>query len=119
MPLALVRHHLRKPWAKDLEGREFSFCETPACPAVYFASDTRVFEAGDLRRPPAYKTNGRSDLLCFCFDVTGDDAVGEEDPTPYVRERVRMGECACDVLNPSGTCCLGSIGRWRKDHSQS
>jgi hypothetical protein len=115
VPLALVRHHLTEPWRRDIEGREFSICEEPGCAVVYFASDGQAFEASDLRRPPAYKSGTPGDLLCFCFDVTGEAALGPVDPTPYVRERVRKGECACDVLNPSGTCCLGSIGRWRKD----
>ena len=114
--LGLVHHHLAKPWAKDLEGGEFSFCETPNCPTIYFASDGRAFDATTLRRAPAYKTGDEADLLCYCFDVTGSDALGDIDPVPYVRERVRNGECDCDVLNPSGACCLGSIGRWRKLH---
>lgn len=119
VPRGLVRHHLAKPWRRDLEGKDFTFCEEVECKVVYYSSDGEVFDAGDLRRAPAYKSQRPGDLLCFCFDVTGDDALGSPDPTPYVRERVRAGECACDVLNPSGVCCLGSIGRWRKDHERT
>ena len=117
VPLGLVRHHVGKPWAEALDGQEFAFCETPSCPVIYFASDGRSFEAAQLRRVPAYKSGQGADLLCFCFDVTGDDALGAADPIPYIRERVRHGECACNVLNPSGACCLGTIGRWRKDRA--
>jgi len=116
VPLGLVRHHLRRPWTADIEGRAFAFCEAPGCPVTYFASEGQVFRAEHLRQAPAYKTGDGSDLLCFCFDVTGLDVPGERDPSVYVRERVRKGECACDVLNPAGSCCLGSIGHWKKAH---
>lgn len=111
----LVRHQVRSPWRHDLDASAYSFCEQPHCPVIYFAGDGTEFRAEALRHPPAYKTGSRSDLLCYCFDVTGDDALGQPDPAPYIRARVRSGECACDVLNPSGACCLGSIGRWVRE----
>gem|GEM_PF-4291331 len=57
--------------------------------------------------------------MCFCFDATGDDVLSDPDPVPYISERVHKSECACDVLNPSGDCCLGSIGFWRKRAAMS
>lgn len=114
VPLNLVRHHVLDPWRGRLEGREYGFCETPGCDVVFFTVDGDTIGTRDVRRAPAYKTGRDGDLLCFCFDVSGHDALGDPDPAPYVRERVRRGECACEVLNPSGACCLGSIGRWKK-----
>ena len=118
IPLNLVRHHVIAAWQGQVEGREFSFCDALDCDVVYFTVDGDAIPTGAIRRPPAYKTGRGSDHLCFCFDVSGDDAVGDPDPSPYIRERVRRGECACDVLNPSGACCLGTIGRWMRDHRQ-
>lgn len=115
VPLNLVRHHVTKPWQRELEGKEFSFCKDSNCRVVYFTVDGEAFTVDDIRQAPAYKTGNSADLLCFCFQVSADD-VSHSDPTPYIRERVRRQECACDVLNPSGACCLGSIGRWRKAH---
>lgn len=31
-----------------------------------------------------------------------------------MKDKVAEQECACDVMNPSGDCCLGSIGRWQR-----
>ena len=118
VPINLVRFQVVKSWRRDLEGKEFSFCESPGCSVVYFSVDGAVFTTEDIRRAPAYKTEEGHDLLCFCFEVTGDDAMSP-DATPYVRERVRKSECACNVLNPSGGCCLGSIGRWQKEHRKA
>ena len=114
VPLTLVRHHVIGAWLGRLEEKDFRFCEAPGCDVVYFEVQGVTVGTRDVRRAPAYKTGRAGDLLCFCFDVSGDDAAGDPDPTPFVRERVRRGECACDVLNPSGACCLGSIGRWKK-----
>lgn len=116
IPLNLVRHHTIAAWHGHLEGMEFSFCAEPTCTVVYFSVDGTAILSDAIRRPPAYKTGNGRDHLCFCFDVSGDDVVGDPDPSPYVRERVRKGECACNVLNPSGTCCLGTIGQWKKAH---
>lgn len=118
VPRSLVRHHVTKAWQKDLDRDDLNFCDTPGCEVVYFGSEGVMFTVADVRRAPAYKTGAGTDLLCFCFDVTGDDTLRAANSTPYIRERVRKSECACDILNPSGTCCLGSIGRWAKTHGQ-
>ncbi|HEY6324505.1 MAG TPA: hypothetical protein VJA16_23410 [Thermoanaerobaculia bacterium] len=28
-----------------------------------------------------------------------------------IRERVQAGDCACEVRNPTGRCCLGEVQR--------
>lgn len=109
----LVRHHLRRPWVRLPQGEQFYFCAADRCDLSFFTARTKYL-VSDLRRPPAYKTGNAEDLLCFCFDATGGDVTDSPDPVPYIAERVRRGECACDVLNPGGDCCLGSIGQWRK-----
>lgn len=113
VPLGLVRHHVRRAWARDLASTTWRFCSAGGCEVVYFGTDGTSIGVEDVRRAPAYKTEHPADLLCFCFDVTGQQALGTPDPVPYISERVRLGECACDVLNPRGDCCLGSIGSWR------
>lgn len=115
VPLNLVRLQIVKPWQRELEGKQFSFCVDPDCRIVYFTPDGDTFTVDDLRHAPAYKTGDDQDLLCFCFQMTGADLVSGH-RVPYIRQRVKRGECACDVLNPSGRCCLGSIGRWQKAH---
>ena len=114
VPSDLVRFHVTRPLQRRLEGKRYSFCEDSGCRIVYYTSDGEAFTVDDVRKPPAYKSGDSADLLCFCFGVTGDDLARPPDQIDYIRERVRRQECACDVLNPSGDCCLGSIGRWKK-----
>ena len=55
--------------------------------------------------------------LCYCFGFdeshlreeiskTGNTTVPER-----ISRLIREGLCACDVLNPSGKCCLGEVNR--------
>jgi hypothetical protein len=53
--------------------------------------------------------------VCYCFGFTrkniqdeiaetGRSAIGER-----ITAEVMAGNCACEVKNPSGKCCLGSV----------
>lgn len=114
-----VRFAVRQPFAiADLVDHDWAVCTTPDCSIYYFAVDApdRTIAVGDLRRMPATKSADEDATFCFCFDlpratVRGLDALAA---IAYVRARVAAGECACDVLNPSGSCCLGSITAERK-----
>ncbi len=112
---AHVLHHLRRPREREVAGR-YGFCPAAGCPLVYAGADGRRFAVSDLRQPPAYKTGNPADLLCYCFDVDGREVLSPagDAAVAFISERVRAGDCACDVLNPSAGCCLGSIGAYRK-----
>ncbi|MBI5948620.1 MAG: hypothetical protein HY875_10835 [Chloroflexi bacterium] len=117
VPASHVMHHVRAPATRGIErAPDFGFCPSPGCSVVYVSAGRERFDAGDLRSPPAYKTREPGDLLCFCFDVSGADALSPlaDATVAFISDRVRAGDCACDVLNPSGGCCLGSIGTYRK-----
>lgn len=109
-----VRFNVRRPFrAADLMSHDWAACATGACPIYYLAIDApdRTITVDELRRPPAAKRPGDAATFCFCFDLSRADVLGADalDAIGYVRERVAAGECACDVLNPAGACCLGSI----------
>ncbi len=114
---AHVMHQVRSPSGRDIKSTDsMAFCPSHGCAVVYVGGGGERFETGDLRRPPAYKTGVESDLLCYCFDVSGADALspGGDAFVSFISDRVRDGDCACDVLNPSAGCCLGSIATYRK-----
>ena len=110
-----MRQNLR-PMNRDIEG-DYGFCPSPGCDLVFAGADGSRFLAGDLRHPPAYKTGQAADLLCYCFDFHGSDFLSEKAgaAVAYISERVRAGDCACDVTNPSAGCCLGSITKYRNE----
>lgn len=95
----------------------YGFCPSPGCELVFAGADGTRFFARDLRHPPAYKTGRTADLLCYCFDFRGADFLSDaaDAATSYISERIRAGDCACDVTNPSAGCCLGSITKYRRE----
>ena len=119
---AHVMHHLVKPERRSISGgRQYGFCAAPGCMVVYVESEGDVVTTGDVRHAPAHKTGRPEDLLCFCFDVSGTDALSAEGDSmvDFITRRVRAGDCACDVLNPSAGCCLGSVATFRKGAGQT
>src|SRR5216683_1963517 len=59
--------------------------------------------------------------VCYCFGFTRKDIQREIAETGHstianrISEEVKAGNCACEVKNPSGKCCLGDVTRTVKD----
>lgn len=94
----------------------FWLCREPGCPVVYFADDPGVVLVVDeLRVRPGFKAGG--DLLCYCFLVGRSDierevaTSGSSRAAASIAAEVKAGNCACDVRNPSGKCCLPEVRR--------
>lgn len=96
--------------------QEVWLCRDPGCELVYFgASDLRLRRT-DLHVDPGFK-DGRDGLVCYCFDHRRGEVEGEARATgssailEKIKARVRAGDCACEVRNPTGRCCLRDIQR--------
>ena len=63
--------------------------------------------------------------LCYCFDYTRADIrrsiekSGKSEIPERIKTEVQAGFCACEVKNPSGSCCLGEIGRAIQESKRS
>jgi len=96
--------------------QDFWLCHDPECPVVYFGAEGALLAAADLRVTPGFKT-GSDGLVCYCFehrqeDISRDLAEsGETDILESIKSEVQAGNCACEVRNPSGKCCLGEVQR--------
>lgn len=65
---------------------------------------------------PMLEALERDDLVCWCFRITGDRLRRDGDACiAFVTERVRVGECDCAELNPTGRCCLGDMRAYLRD----
>ena len=108
---SLVRDHTRVPASIS-----YSFCRTVDCDVVYF-SDQVVFTKPDLKLRVGIKETANPIPLCYCFDYSREDirrdieATGQTSALEEIKAEVQAGFCACEVKNPSGTCCLGDITR--------
>ena len=108
---SLVRDHTRV-----LASVSYSFCRTADCEVVYF-SNQAAFSKPDLKVRVGIKETADPIPLCYCFDYNREDicrdieATGETSVLEEIKIEVQGGFCACEVKNPSGTCCLGDITR--------
>lgn len=96
------------------------FCRTPDCNVVYF-SDNAVFRRSDVKVRVGLKEREDPIPLCYCFgydreDVRRDIEVHGKSAIPdRIKAEVQAGFCACEVKNPSGSCCLGDVNRAAKE----
>ena len=108
---SLVRDHPRV-----LASVSYSFCRTADCEVVYF-SNQAAFTKPDLKVRVGIKETADPIPLCYCFDYSREDiyrdieATGETSVLEEIKTEVQGGFCACEVKNPSGTCCLGNVTR--------
>lgn len=100
----------------------YLFCRTQTCPVVYFSLDgEQTFSTAQVRER-VYQKEPDSDevLVCYCFQ----HRVGEiRTAAPAVQAAIvedinigiNAGQCACDLRNPQGACCLGNVRGLIKD----
>lgn len=94
----------------------YRFCRTETCPVAYFSADGQVFYEDDLRERVHQKHPDADDVfVCYCFRHTPGSIRAEllEAGRSTVIERVsagvKAGQCACEIRNPQGSCCLGNV----------
>jgi hypothetical protein len=110
---ALLRTSLRA-----VTHEAYHFCATSDCPVVYFTFDgDQQFSTDELREPVFQKApSDPAALVCYCFQYSR-EAVQQADASTHaqivadITAGVQDGQCACDIRNPQGSCCLGNVRR--------
>ena len=99
-------------------GTEYLFCRTQSCPVVYFSSDgLRSFTMDEVRERVYQKEPTAADVsVCYCFQHTvGALQLGSAEARAAILDDINTGidagQCACDLRNPQGSCCLGNVRR--------
>lgn len=96
---------------------QYYFCAAPGCDVVYFplTPAAPTFRGADLLVEVGVKKPEDPIPVCYCFGVTREDVwnevrrTGKSTAAERVTAEVKAGNCACEVKNPSGKCCLGDI----------
>ena len=94
--------------------QEFRLCRDPDCEVVYYGSAGTLLRLNGITAQPGFKT-GSDGLVCYCFLHREKDVVrqitesGRTDIFESITAEVQAGNCACEVRNPSGKCCLGEV----------
>lgn len=95
----------------------FRLCRALGCAVVYYGDAGARFTTGDLHVVPGFKSSGPDGLVCYCFMHTRDEIEreladsGETTVPERITAQIKAGNCACEVRNPSGRCCLGEVNQ--------
>jgi hypothetical protein len=96
----------------QLRDVEYRFCREADCPTVYYSVDGfQTFGEADLREQVFQKHPQAKDVfVCYCFrHKVGEVLVENEVVIQTINAGIQAGQCACDIRNPQGSCCLGNV----------
>jgi len=94
----------------------FYYCKTPSCKVIYFRGDI-VLTQDDIKVTVGLKEEATPATLCYCFEWTREkiraeiEATGKSTVLEDIKANMKNPGCSCEVLNPSGGCCLGDVGK--------
>jgi len=102
---------------------QYYFCDASDCDVVYFALEVEapMFRREDLVVRVGAKERADPIPVCYCFGFTRKDIedeiteTGRSTVVDRITTEVNAGNCACEVKNPSGKCCLGDVTRTAND----
>ncbi len=103
-----------------LAHRTYRYCATEACPVVYYGFGGVALERQHVRVPVNAKDTGADVPLCYCFghtrrSIAEEIAItGRSTAFATITREIKTGNCACEVKNPSGRCCLGDVRAYEK-----
>ena len=113
----MTMEHLVQPsQVSEIAPGQYFFCENSTCEAVYFSSPgKRIFHKQDLTVRVGLKETEEPIPICYCFGYTRKMAwdeiarTGRMNIPETIRAEIQAGNCACEIKNPSGACCLGNV----------
>ena len=93
------------------------FCASAKCNTVYFFDGGSVIESHQVRSEVGQKSTKADRPICYCFDINLSIVMEESEKTgasaskAFVVEQTKLKNCACEIRNPSGKCCLKEFPR--------
>ena len=106
VPYRTILYHVKQPWLYEVAEQKYYFCTDPHCDVVYFAEDGTRIKKSELRSKLGIKEQSNNATLCYCFGITRQAALDDKGLKDYVIHKTRASLCSCEILNPSGRCCL-------------
>ncbi len=101
---------------RAIKGEEYRFCRTRSCPVIYFSPDgTKAFRTTDVRERVYQKEPDAAEVyVCYCFRhavgaMKSAGMAGLVDIVRDIEEGIDSDQCACNLRNPQGSCCLGNV----------
>ena len=98
----------------------FHYCKTPTCKVVYFRGD-EILTQDDVSVVVGLKEGASPATVCYCFEWSKEkikaelEATGKTTALEDIKTKMEDPGCSCEILNPSGGCCLGNVGKAIKE----
>ena len=99
-----------------LKSDGYRFCRNESCQVVYYGAGDDVYTEDDLRQRVHQKHPDTADVfVCYCFRHTPGSIqrelllTGRSSVVEQVNAGIQAGQCACEIRNPQGSCCLGNV----------
>lgn len=97
----------------------YFFCRTADCEIVYFSGDgQQAFTKAQIRELVFQKEPQNDDVpVCYCFRHSPATIktewlnTGQSTVIAEINAGIKAGQCACEVRNPQGSCCLGNVSQ--------
>jgi len=93
-------------------------CNSPECDVVYFGEQNGItFTKPQLSVIVGVKEKAGERPLCYCFGHSVATITEElrmkvvSDALEDIRRKMKDPGCSCEVTNPSGSCCLGTVAK--------
>jgi hypothetical protein len=110
-----IFHQVKFPEISSVETGSYFHCAGESCSVGYFSQEGLVIPKHQLRA-----FDELNNKLCYCFDVNVEQYIQAlKDNTAseikkFVIQKTKSGDCACEIRNPSGQCCLASFKQLEK-----
>jgi len=98
----------------------FYYCKTVTCKLVYFRGD-EILTQKDMSVVVGLKEGATPATVCYCFGWSKEKikaelaTTGQTTALEDIKAKMQDPGCACEILNPSGGCCLGDVGKAIKE----
>ena len=113
-------HQVKFPENQAITSDNYYFCPSKNCATAYFSIAGNSLPKRLLRTYQEIQ----EDVLCYCFDIDASEYLAalntnySEAIKNFVMHRTKSGECACELRNPSGQCCLARFKHLEKEYSK-
>lgn len=103
---------------REVKEVQYLFCRTQSCSVVYFSFDGEQVFTVEQVRERVYQKEPEAEgvFVCYCFrhtvgDLRSASHEGRIAIVDNINTGISAGQCACDLRNPQGSCCLGNVNR--------
>ncbi|HEY3342931.1 MAG TPA: hypothetical protein VGK81_12970 [Anaerolineae bacterium] len=109
---------------REVQDAEYLFCRTQTCPVVYFTPGGQSFSLKQVRERVYQKEPLAPEVyVCYCFRHTVGELLASTPETSKtilddIESGIQAEQCACDLRNPQGSCCLGNVRGLLKNQLQ-